>query len=166
MRKRTQKENIAIGLVVVVAAITLPMYFGLINPPNNSSTFIGDEASQRIQSAISDIEIRDFVPGTGASAKPGDVLFVHYIGQLEDGTTFDTSVESNEPYSFRLGAGDVILGWELGLAGMREGGTRRIILPPELGYGDRNVTDANGRVIIPANSTLVFDVILLGVRDK
>ena len=100
---------------------------------------------------------QDEVIGTGAEAKTGSLVSVQYTGKLQDGTVFDTSV-GKTPIQFPLGQGYVIPGWEQGLLGMKVGGKRLLIIPPGMAYGDR----ANGT--IPANSTLIFEVELVGVK--
>jgi FKBP-type peptidyl-prolyl cis-trans isomerase len=97
--------------------------------------------------------------GTGAVATAGKTAVVHYTGWLLDGTKFDSSRDRNQPFSFPLGAGQVIKGWDEGVAGMKVGGKRTLIVPPALGYGARG---AGG--VIPPNATLKFDVELLDVR--
>lgn len=110
-------------------------------------------------SGSGNLEISDITVGTGATAVTGDFLTVHYSGSLTNGSVFDSSV-GKAPYSFRLGAGTVIAGWDQGLVGMRVGGKRRLTIPPSLGYGSQ----ATGS--IPANSTLRFDVELLSIAGK
>ena len=97
--------------------------------------------------------------GTGAEAQAGKTAVVHYTGWLLDGTKFDSSRDRNQPFSFPIGAGRVIKGWDEGVAGMKVGGKRTLIIPPELGYGARG---AGG--VIPPNATLKFEVELLDVK--
>ena len=102
--------------------------------------------------------IEDLVVGQGVEAKEGNVITVNYTGWLENGTQFDSSLSPNrDPLVFTLGAGKVIQGWDQGILGMKVGGKRRLTIPPHLGYGNQAVG------AIPANSTLIFEVDLLGV---
>ncbi len=103
---------------------------------------------------------QDLVVGSGAAAATGDTVTVNYVGTLTSGTKFDSSYDRNRPFTFRLGAGQVIAGWDQGVVGMRVGGKRRLTIPPGLGYRDRAVGP------IPANSTLVFEIELLSVAGK
>lgn len=105
------------------------------------------------------LQIEELNVGTGAEAVSGKQISVHYTGWLTDGKKFDSSVDRGQPFSFRLGAGQVIQGWDQGFAGMKVGGKRKLTIPPEMGYGSRG---AGG--VIPANATLVFEVELLGVQ--
>ena len=107
----------------------------------------------------SGLEYQEIQVGGGSEAKAGMTVDVHYTGWLLDGTRFDSSVDRGKPFSFHLGAGEVIRGWDEGVAGMKVGGKRKLRIPAELGYGARG---AGG--VIPGNATLVFDVELLGVR--
>lgn len=111
--------------------------------------------------------ITDLVLGVGNEALPGMVCIVHYTGWLLDekakdhrGRKFDSSHDRGQPFSFPLGGGHVIKGWERGIVGMRVGGLRRLVIPPALGYGDRNM----GNGVIPPGSTLLFEVELLAVE--
>ena len=107
---------------------------------------------------------QDTTVGTGAIATPGSSVSILYVGMLQDGTVFDSSANNgNKPLVFTLGAQGIIPGFQIGVNGMKEGGERRISIPPELGYGAQDVKDATGKVIIPANSTLVFDIKLVKV---
>jgi len=106
---------------------------------------------------MAELQKIDLVVGTGAEAVAGNKVHVHYTGKLESGKQFDSSV-GGEPFSFKLGGGQVIKGWDQGVAGMRVGGKRQLTIPPELAYGDRGFPGA-----IPPKSTLVFEVELLKV---
>jgi FKBP-type peptidyl-prolyl cis-trans isomerase len=106
----------------------------------------------------SGLAYKDTKAGTGAIAKAGQTATVHYTGWLPDGTKFDSSRDGGKPFQFSLGAGQVIKGWDEGVAGMHVGGRRLLVIPPSLGYGP------GGAGPIPPNATLVFDVELLGVK--
>ena len=103
----------------------------------------------------------DTVKGTGASPSYGKVVTVHYTGRLSDGTKFDSSVDRGQPFSFIIGTGQVIKGWDEGVMTMKVGGKRTLIIPPQLGYGERGFGN-----VIPPNSDLLFDVELLDVRGQ
>ena len=115
---------------------------------------------------ITELQITDIVNGDGATAEAGQDVIVHYTGWLYDpnqadnkGEKFDSSVDRGEPFSFPLGAGRVIRGWDEGFAGMQIGGKRILIIPPDMGYGARGAGDA-----IPPNATLMFEVDLLDIQ--
>ena len=105
------------------------------------------------------LEIEDLQVGEGLEVANGDQVTVHYTGWLIDGTKFDSSLDRGKPFTFKLGARQVIQGWDSGVRGMQVGGIRKLTIPPELAYGDRAV----GGGLIPANSTLVFEVKLLEI---
>ncbi len=115
-------------------------------------------AQEKIVTTASGLKYEDLKVGEGAEAKSGDRVEVHYTGWLENGTKFDSSVDRGKPFPFPLGAGRVIKGWDQGVAGMKVGGKRKLIIPPALGYGDRG---AGG--VIPPNATLIFEVELLKI---
>jgi peptidylprolyl isomerase len=103
---------------------------------------------------------QDEVVGKGATPKTGDSVTVHYVGRLTNGTKFDSSRDRGQPFTFTIGEGQVIKGWDEGVITMHVGGRRKLIIPPALGYG---AAGAGG--VIPANATLLFDVELLGVKS-
>ena len=109
---------------------------------------------------VTQLEMKDEVVGTGATAVAGDTVTVNYVGSLTDGTVFDASANHGTTgFTFALGAGQVIKGWDEGIVGMKVGGKRILVIPPSLAYGDQAVGN-----VIPANATLVFEVDLLNVQ--
>jgi peptidylprolyl isomerase len=120
--------------------------------------------AQAVMTTPSGLKIIDTQPGTGASPKTGQTCVMHYTGWLYENATkgkkFDSSVDRNEPFEFKIGLHQVIAGWDEGVSTMKVGGKRTLIIPPELGYGARG---AGG--VIPPNATLIFDVELLAVKN-
>src|SRR5215510_6283853 len=109
--------------------------------------------------AQAELLIEDVKVGTGAEARAPSTVTVHYVGTLTDGSKFDSSRDRGKGFSFRLGAGQVISGWDQGVAGMKIGGLRKLTIPPKLAYGERGFPP-----VIPPGSTLVFEVELLAVN--
>jgi peptidylprolyl isomerase len=114
---------------------------------------------EKVITTKSGLKYIDVKVGNGKEAKAGDMVSVHYTGRLKDGKKFDSSVDRNMPFDFPLGAGKVIKGWDEGVAGMKEGGKRKLIIPPDLGYGARGAGN-----VIPPNAELHFEVELLKVK--
>jgi FKBP-type peptidyl-prolyl cis-trans isomerase len=111
------------------------------------------------QKLPTELTITDTVVGTGATATAGQQVTVNYVGMLPDGTVFDASSKHGQAFTFALGAGQVIKGWDMGVAGMKVGGKRRLIIPPQYGYGAQGAGN-----VIPPNATLIFDVELVAVK--
>ena len=127
--------------------------------PSQPQQIASEEAMQKSKvEPITDLIIDDLIEGTGAEATAGATISVHYTGTLLDGTKFDSSLDRRTPFTFTLGAGQVIPGWDQGIQGMKVGGTRKLTIPSELAYGER------GQGAIPPNSPLVFEVKLLEVK--
>jgi FKBP-type peptidyl-prolyl cis-trans isomerase len=109
---------------------------------------------------MTQLQIEDIVLGNGASPTLGKIVVVHYTGWLTNGRKFDSSVDRNEPFEFRIGVGQVIQGWDQGVMTMKIGGKRKLTIPPELAYGSEDIGDG----LIPPNSTLIFEVELLDLK--
>lgn len=121
-----------------------------------------DKKKGKIVTTKSGLKYEDLKVGTGDEAKSGDTVEVHYTGWLKNGKKFDSSKDRGKPFSFKLGTGQVIKGWDEGVQGMKVGGSRKLIIPPELGYGKRDV----GNGLIPPDSELTFEVDLLNIKGK
>jgi len=133
------------GVLLAVLVLVLPL-----------SSAMAEKAEHETSSGLKYV---DLVTGEGRQPKKGKTVVVHYTGWLENGQKFDSSLDRGQPFSFRIGMGQVIRGWDEGVMSMRVGGKRRLTIPPKLGYGARG---AGG--VIPPNATLIFEVELLKVR--
>ncbi len=155
---------ILVTLLFIGAKYIDPSLIGLEvkNESEKSNLEIENASTSKIMSETkegNDLKVEDVLVGTGTEAKPGTKVSVHYTGTFTDGKKFDSSRDRGTPFEFTLGAGQVIRGWDLGIAGMKVGGKRKLTIPPELGYGVDGMPGA-----IPGNATLLFDVELLGVK--
>jgi FKBP-type peptidyl-prolyl cis-trans isomerase len=162
-----KNEKVAVFVAIVVALGFLFLSYSLFTSGSEDGLLsnllnIGvDTPTEDVQDENMEIEgliMKDVQVGEGQEAVNGALITVHYTGTLEDGTTFDSSVERGQPFQFVLGAGQVIQGWEKGFAGMKVGGIRTLVIAPQLAYGDTQVGP------IPAGSTLTFQVELLDVQ--
>ena len=155
---RLARQRAIVSGVILLAVVALALYifrdklFG--QAPQTGAPTEGGAIT-----TASGLQYEDLVVGEGTAAVAGDTVSVHYTGWLEDGTQFDSSVDRGVPYEFILGVGSVIPGWDEGVAGMQVGGTRKLIIPPDLAYG----AGGSGGVI-PPNATLVFEVQLLEIK--
>jgi FKBP-type peptidyl-prolyl cis-trans isomerase len=167
-RRGTRRGGLYVCLaatVLVVVALTAACSSGSDDATQSATPVASTtppSASPSVQSSgaadVTELQVEDVVVGTGKTAKPGDQVTVHYTGWLTDGTKFDSSVDRGEPFTFGLGNGEVISGWDEGVAGMKVGGTRKLTIPPDMAYG------STGQGPIPPDATLVFEVKLLKVN--
>ena len=153
-------------LVTVLAAAGVAFAQAPANPPEKSPP-LSSTTTSKFGAKVNELQVVDQKTGAGAEAVSGKAIIVHYTGWLYDaaapdghGAKFDSSVDRNIPFGFFLGAGKVIKGWDEGIIGMKVGGKRTLVIPPNKGYGERG---AGG--VIPPNATLVFDVELLEVKN-
>ncbi len=154
MKKLTRNESIGVFVGIVVTAFIL---FG----GQFLNLFMQDDGSNQANVSASNrtgVSVQNIVNGQGETAGKGDMVTVNYVGMLTDGKVFDSSIDRKTPFTFKLGVGQVIRGWDEGVLGMKIGGKRKLIIGPDYGYGAQAVGT------IPPNSTLVFEVELLGVQ--
>lgn len=153
---RIRNQRIIIG-VIIIAIIAVVAFIAFRNSSGGETDSAQTPGANSV-TTDSGLVYEDLVVGQGDEAQAGDTVSVHYTGWLEDGTQFDSSVDRGTPFEFNLGAGAVIQGWDEGVAGMRQGGKRRLVIPPELAYGEP------GRGPIPPNATLIFEIELLEIK--
>ena len=146
-------------LVLVLAILGLTIFALAQTTKKPSATAAPTKVTGDPAKLPSGLQYWDIKVGTGAVAQSGQNVKVHYTGWLTSGKKFDSSVDSRTPFGFKLGAGDVIKGWDEGVAGMKVGGKRQLRIPPDLAYGRHGYPP-----LIPQDSTLVFDIELLGVK--
>ena len=157
---------VALALAVVASFFIFPSlsFFKQPATSENPSVEINTQTESTAMSAetTTQLQVTDITIGTGAAAAAGDTVTVNYVGSLTDGTVFDASANHGTTgFTFNLGAGQVIKGWDEGIVGMKKGGKRKLIIPASLAYGSQAVGD-----VIPANATLVFEVELLKVQKS
>ena len=153
------------GIVVAIAVVVVFLLVGgtalwnnFTNSNNNQSQNQMSQDQNQTQPVAPQVQIKDIAVGSGDIAVSGKEVTVNYTGVFSDGKKFDSSLDRGVPFTFKLGSGMVIKGWDIGIEGMKVGGKRILVVPPELGYG----SEAYGP--IPASSTLIFQVELLGVK--
>jgi FKBP-type peptidyl-prolyl cis-trans isomerase len=152
-KKRRNQQIALVAVAATLVALILIFSFG-----RNADTGTTTEGTGDVITTASGLQYEDLVIGNGPAAEAFQTVSVHYTGTLEDGTKFDSSWDRGTPFEFILGMGQVIAGWDEGVAGMKVGGVRRLIIPPDLGYGTVDYGP------IPANSTLFFEVELMEIK--
>lgn len=145
------------GIYLIILVFIVPVVTLLLL--GNASKQIPTPSATITQDKVEELKIEDLVVGTGIEAVNGKTVTVNYLGTLTDGTKFDSSYDRGAPFSFNLGAGEVIKGWDQGVVGMKVGGKRKLTVPSSLGYGETGAGE-----VIPPNATLIFEVELLKVE--
>ncbi len=154
----------SIGITAIVIIVLLVGGYFAYTSMSSSGAAATEQTATTTTEQAKTVQGQDVKVGTGLEAKPGDTVSVLYVGKFTDGTVFDSSAaHGNQPLTFVLGSQGLIPGFQIGVNQMKEGGERLLAIPPSLGYGGEDVKDASGKVIIPANSTLVFSVQLVKV---
>ena len=165
MRKLKKNEKIAIWIAVPVVLILL-LGIGFLKKDTIKTQISEVIPEQTAEKDLDSLIVLDALLGEGKTAEDNTLVSVHYTGTYEDGTVFDSSVERGIPFTFILGEGQVIKGWDIGIKGMKVGGKRHLVIGPELAYGDTGVRNSNtGEYLIQPNTTLVFDVELIEVNE-
>lgn len=157
-RRAARIRNQRIAILVLVLLLIAGAAFLYFNSRSNQQA-VGLPDITNLTTTASGLQYKDVTIGSGTEAQPGKTVTVHYTGWLTNGAKFDSSIDRGQPFSFTLGAGGVIPGWEEGVAGMKVSGKRILVIPPDLAYGP---SGAGG--VIPPNATLIFEVELLEVK--
>ena len=153
-KKKHMSKKVSITLIILVIAVAIAAY---IYKYNNSSSMTRDMKND-IVNATTTAPVTPVDPDENRAAVVGDLVVVHYTGTLENGTKFDSSYDRGEPLPFLVGKGMVIKGWDEGLLGMKKGEKKHLVIPGDKAYGDQEIKGADGKVLIPKNATLIFDV--------
>ena len=150
-------KSIVIAAIAILAIVLLFYFSGKFFPQKENGSSDNNINKEIVME--NGLKIEDVKLGTGAEAKEGNMITAHYTGTLLDGTKFDSSLDRGTPFSFQLGSGQVIAGWDQGVLGMKVGGKRKLTIPPDLAYGEQGIPGA-----IPSNATLIFEIELLSVQ--
>lgn len=153
--QKTHVILLIVGAVIIFASSLF--IFGFIEFPSKEVN-VTIKPTQ-MNNNQTELKIEDIQEGTGPEVKSGDTITIHYLGTLEDGTKFDSSYDRGEPFQTQIGVGQVIEGWDKGVIGMKVGGKRKLTIPASMAYGDRDLPG------IPAGSTLIFQVELVGINN-
>lgn len=154
---------ILIVIAVIAGGIYLYQSYAKNKAPienNEQATTTEEQATNTNNFEIQGMKVEILKEGTGQEAKSGDTVTVNYVGTFEDGNKFDSSIDRGVPFSFTLGAGTIIKGWDLGVVGMKVGEKRKLTIPSDLAYGETGAADG----LIPPNATLVFEIDLLSIK--
>lgn len=168
-------KNIVITVIIIIVIVLVGGIYLMFNKNQSTGNNQNNSTQQETQNSMTNQEqnsnnnpssfdiqgmkVEVLQQGSGNGAKSGDTVTVNYVGTLQNGTKFDSSIDRGTPFSFKLGENSVIQGWELGILGMKAGEKRKLTIPPQLGYGSQAVGN-----VIPANSTLIFEVTMIKIN--
>lgn len=154
-------NHMNIKLIIVIVTVAVLIVVGIALWQQGKTPVMSNTPTTNQTAAPTTLTTEDSLVGTGPEATTGQTIRVHYTGRLLNGTVFDSSINRGQPFSFTLGSGQVIRGWDQGIVGMKVGGKRRLTIPPSLAYGDEGFPP-----VIPPKATLVFDVELIGIGEQ
>lgn len=178
MRRLSQKEYIAVAIAVIVTGLFFSIIYSSFSITNAAGTLKNAIAGtkQILQEKVQArtvpkvvvavqpvVTVHDYIKGTGATATYGDTIYIQYVAKLPNGKVFANSTTNSQPIKVTLKRGALLKGLEIGMLNMKENGNREIVIPPELAYGNVPIANPKGTIIIPADSTVTYDVVLLKV---